>query len=701
MRKWLAAAVLWSGCALISAAEPGAGEKPAAEVSLPLLSELPVSTYLGGRDPLEGFNRTVFYGVDFFYYWVYRPVGGVYSSIIPRPGIRAINNFTDNLEFPRRFLSSLLQAKWTGSGIEVLRFLSNSTIGIGGLLDPAWHWFGLPRQDEDFGQAFAAWGIGPGCVLQLNNSSNIRDAVGMVFDYACDIKSYFYGGQAFTFLNRGLDAIGQYDTVRRSTFDSYQALKDYQLLIRYLQIHDWKPTPIYVDVDEDGKVLGMKARKPVAGEQITALPNFYPQSAEVDTLRVDWFQPSRESWWAHLSIFNTDFRNRATVRECAVWKDGAPLSYRYWLAEDPSAPLVMILPGLGSHNTSSTAQALAEICVRSGMSALIVSNTMNWEFVESTPGVPPGYAPDDAARLQDALEAVRDDLFRHEPQLAPERLMAAGYSQGALNALFLAEREAWRPRLAFDRYLAINPPVDLMDAMLTLDGYMRVMNDRDTGEAIGLLAAGAGSYLYSARQPSEMRRHYTQETNREKSAELSALKSTEKIDQVPLEKQVAQILIAYSFKRTLDDLLICMHHRAPVNGLKTPYMWGNRQALYDELATWGYLRYCMEVLVPYYSQRRDNSVSLQELNRQSGLRSIEKTLRNNERILVLHTADDFLLGNDDRAFLRETLGNRLQMFEYGGHLGNFYREEVQCAMLQFLQAPTLPITKLAPRKSGR
>lgn len=659
-----------SGCATPELSDQALQNPPPAKV----FSQLPVSSHMGGEDPLEGFNRTVFYIGDGFYCYIYRPIGYVYGSIMPRFGVKMINNFTNNLEFPRRFLSSLLQAEFTWAGTELLRFLTNSTIGIAGFFDPATHWFDLPEHNEDFGQAFASWGIGEGCVLQLASSSNIRDGVGMIFDYAVDIKSYFYGGQAFTMLNRGLDPFDSYYTIRESTFDSYQLLKDYQLLIRYCQVNNVKPVIQGVQLDDNGQVIGAVVRKAEDGEKLVSLEKFYSQSPEIDTLRAGWFSPSRDSMWSRLSFFNTDFANLGECRSVEVAPDRS-LEYCYWKSDKPDAPLVVILPGVGAHHRADMARALAELCIKNHFSALIVSNTMTWEFAESFDS-PPGFAPDDAANLEVLLEKVFADLAVAEKELKPSRRLLLGYSQGALNAVHLMARQQHNNKLNIDRAVVINPPVDMLNALGRLDNFMRSADNMKVDDVIPLLASGAASYMQYPRCPVPIVNNGSPVLDKEGKVVT--------LDQVPVNQLVAELLIGYSFKRSLDDLLVSLHHKAPVNGIATAYEWGNRQALYDELALWNYQRYCQMVLMPYY-KKRYNVDSLESLNRVAGLRAVENTLRDNKQITVLHNADDFLLTPADRKFLRDTLQERLIMFDHGGHLGNLYRQDVQQVIVKELK----------------
>ena len=205
------------------------------------MDDLP--TEIGGRDPVEGFNRAMFATNDVFMRYLFRPVGYVYGSIFPEPAVMAFNRFTDNLGFPARMISAFCQARFQAGGIEFVRFLGNTTIGIVGFFDPATAWFDLPRQDSDFGQAFASWGIGPGCYLFLPGAgpTNVRDGVGKIFDYALDPKTYFYGGQAFTMLNKGMTSYRDYETLVYANFDPYLQMRDLSLLTRRMQLERWKP----------------------------------------------------------------------------------------------------------------------------------------------------------------------------------------------------------------------------------------------------------------------------------------------------------------------------------------------------------------------------------------------------------------------------------------------------------------------------
>jgi phospholipid-binding lipoprotein MlaA len=100
-----------------------------------------IEVMLGGEDPLEGFNRSMFSCTDFLMKYGADPLGRVYTTIFPRPFIKHFHNVCVNLEFPARAVSCLLRAEWMGAGHETARFLINLTVGIAGIFDPAEHWW--------------------------------------------------------------------------------------------------------------------------------------------------------------------------------------------------------------------------------------------------------------------------------------------------------------------------------------------------------------------------------------------------------------------------------------------------------------------------------------------------------------------------------------------------------------------------------
>lgn len=187
------------------------------------------------NDPLEGFNRFMFGFNDRFYFWIWRPAARGWAFVVPEPARVGVNNFFVNLTFPIRFVNATLQVKPRKAGNELRRFLVNTTVGIGGLFDPATGLLGwqAPRP-EDFGQTLAAAGVGPGVplVLPFLGPTNLRDALGMVPDgfltpyvyYTTPLESTAI--RAADVFNSSSLHLGEYETLRQDALDPYTFFRD-------------------------------------------------------------------------------------------------------------------------------------------------------------------------------------------------------------------------------------------------------------------------------------------------------------------------------------------------------------------------------------------------------------------------------------------------------------------------------------------
>jgi phospholipid-binding lipoprotein MlaA len=136
-------------------------------------------------DPWEPMNVKVFEFNRQMDRWVLKPVAQGYNFVMPNPVQIGIRNLFYNFRFPQRFFNNIFQGKVKGAGIEVGRFLVNSTAGVGGLFDVAQH-LDLKTPEEDTGQTLGFYGVKPGpyLVLPLLPPFNVRDLIGFAGDIA-------------------------------------------------------------------------------------------------------------------------------------------------------------------------------------------------------------------------------------------------------------------------------------------------------------------------------------------------------------------------------------------------------------------------------------------------------------------------------------------------------------------------------------
>lgn len=132
-------------------------------------------------DPLERFNRNMFVFQQTLDRAFIRPAAMGYKHVVPRPIRSGVRNFFGNLGEPVVFLNFVLQGKPRSAARTVVRFILNSTIGIGGLVDAAkGKAFGLPHQSNGFGDTLGFYGVKPGpyLFLPLLGPSDLRDFLG-------------------------------------------------------------------------------------------------------------------------------------------------------------------------------------------------------------------------------------------------------------------------------------------------------------------------------------------------------------------------------------------------------------------------------------------------------------------------------------------------------------------------------------------
>ena len=186
------------------------------------------------HDPLEPMNRAFFQFNDKVYFWVLKPVTTGYGKVVPQFGRVCIRNFFSNLVMPVRAVSCLLQGKFESLGIELVRFVVNTSAGFLGFQDVAKQALDFPVQDEDLGQVFAFYGIGPGFYIDLPflGPYSIRDAVGWggglflnPLNYAVDFWPNV-GVRTYDIVNNTSLRIGDYEDMKEAALDPYVAMRD-------------------------------------------------------------------------------------------------------------------------------------------------------------------------------------------------------------------------------------------------------------------------------------------------------------------------------------------------------------------------------------------------------------------------------------------------------------------------------------------
>jgi phospholipid-binding lipoprotein MlaA len=212
---------------------------------LPACASLPPGTERDSRDRFERFNRSVYIVNDKLDRAVAKPVAKAYVKVTPAPVRTGIGNFFKNLAYTRVIINDLLQGKGGQFFSDTARLLVNTTIGIGGLFDPAGQ-MGLAAHDEDFGQTLGKWGVPPGpfLMLPLLGPSTVRDGFGLVADRYSEPDTYLvhdWKVQAGLVVGSLVDtraSLLSTDDLLSGSFDPYAFMRNAYLQRREFQVTD-------------------------------------------------------------------------------------------------------------------------------------------------------------------------------------------------------------------------------------------------------------------------------------------------------------------------------------------------------------------------------------------------------------------------------------------------------------------------------
>ncbi|HEU4428871.1 MAG TPA: VacJ family lipoprotein, partial [Myxococcota bacterium] len=291
------------------------------------------------EDPLERVNRFSLRVTKGALDAIVAPIAVGYRFVVPTPARAAISRASYNLTWPDRFVSLLLQGRVKDSAEETGRFLMNSTFGLLGLFDPAAR-AGLDTFPEDVGQAFGRWGLRPGPYLFLPflGPSNVRDTFGRVFDTALDPATYFAGATLALGLNSFSLRVDAYRDLSAVETDWYVPVRTYWAIRRQVEVENYTIPPAAFEASDPEPSLGI----------------------------------------LKLSPKDPSFGRSAREQKLELPSTQKKLRYSLWLQPEP-APLLFVLPGIGSHRRGGTTVALAELAFARGWSVAALSSVFQPE----------------------------------------------------------------------------------------------------------------------------------------------------------------------------------------------------------------------------------------------------------------------------------------------------------------------------------
>lgn len=640
-----------------------------------------------GNDKFENFNRKIFnFNLKLNKYAI-RPVHTVWASVMPEYGIERIQCATSNIEYPIRLVSTLIQKDFGATKTETMRFLTNTTIGLGGLYDPAKSLFKIKPVSENMEQALASCHMkqGPYLVIPVLNSTSPRNIMGRILDAGLNPSSYI-ATPVLALIKAGIlvnrtSSMQPLSKMLESTYaDPYDIAKKLYGLDTYIKCANLdreevlygtnKDTVETVEnTDNDVNLADTELNVKNKSEELTVndilqgeanidnvilksynlnnsklmadmiLFDYNPQNPVVDAMRTALFDLPGidDSIWTELSIWNRCFAKKIKTSSVNFTQGRDDYKFKYILQKDKNAPLAIIYPSIGEGMSSHHSIVLGKLFYDEGYSVVMLSSHFQWEFVKSMPeNYRPGVPSKDAEYVQELTHKIIDSLqAKYACQFSDK--VVIGTSFGALMTLFVADKEYHNNTMNISKFISINPPIELLYAMKQIDKNNEEWNKNPAQlkERVGVTAAKV----------------------------LQMYNSKEDIDKnsvtLPFSEEEGKLITGFLMHQKLSDLVYTIE-----NGPKS-----DKKEVYNILNNISYQDYAQKYLLNEYED------SIEDLNERTSLFSIKDFLANNDNYKIYHTLDDYLVNQSQLKKLKQISGKNTLLIDHGSHLGYLYREE--------------------------
>lgn len=653
-----------------------------------------------GKDKCEAFNRKMFnfnFGLNKY---IVKPVHIVWASVMPKYGMERLKGIYANIEYPKRLVSTLLQRDFKASGRETARFLTNSTLGLAGMFDPAKRFFKLEPVNENMEQALAKCKCaqGPYLVVPCIPATTARGLAGKAFDAALNPTCYI-GTPILALIKLGftINQTADYEPLAeliQSTYaDPYDIAKKLYGIDNYIkannldrkdvldtnarlyqenhvetvnneyeepsageesvaekkEVNDILPEDLvdgdllaYTDLYKEGvsKTRGSFALKNEKPKADIILNNYNPQTPVIDAMRTALFDLPGidESVWSEFSVWNRCFKNRLRISKVNVDPEREDYKFKYLMQKDKNSPVAIIYPSIGEGISSHHSVIMAKLFYDEGYSVIIQGSHFQWEFVNS---MPKGYVPGVPAQDADYLKTVTFKILKSledKYKCKFREKVVIGTSFGALETLFLADKEYKNNTMNITKYISINPPIELLYAMKQVDKNNEEWqkNPDNLKERVGVTAAKILQLLNEKESPDF------------------------KIEQLPFSDAEAKIITGFIMHQKLSDVIFAIENIS--KSKKTDF--------YEEMNNMSYEDYMEKYILD-----KDSILSYDDLNYDSSLYSISEYLKCNDNYKIFHTLDDYLVTPQQLAQLKKYAKNKAVFISNGSHLGYMYRPE--------------------------
>ncbi|MGI0115660.1 hypothetical protein [Zooshikella sp. RANM57] len=328
--------------------------------------------------------------------------------------------------------------------------------------------------------------------------------------------------------------------------------------------------------------------------------------------------------------------------------------------QENKAPIVVIIAGTGGSYNEQKMGYLKKLFYSAGLHVLQVSSPTNYDFITSAsttfvPGISPNDAVDLYYVIQQAFDYIKQNL-----KINVSDVFLTGYSLGALDAAFLGDLDAREKRINFSKILLLNPPVNLYTSITHLD---KMIHAKIPG-----IKSAEQFYNHIFSKLAKFFAEYGRIN-----VDDAFLFDLQGSGQAMTREEMAA-LIGIVFRFAVADMNFTSNQLGKT-GIYLPV----KQRVTVSTSLTRYLRrvlicdfecYVKQRVYPYWKQENPGK-TLTDLMNNVSLYRIQSFLKNADYIGIMTNADDFILGEGDLQFIKDTFQDgRYTIYPYGGHCGN-------------------------------
>ena len=406
---------------------------------------------------------------------------------------------------------------------------------------------------------------------------------------------------------------------------------------------------------------------------VTANPGFaqdkydYPyKSADIATLSAQMMKSKHDESFSKMKFMEVEViagRNKTFLMEGRG-------NYRFgFYPQKKNAPLVFLIADFSGSIVSGYMNYEADLLQENGYNVITMSSSFFWNFVisASQTGLP-GVTDEDAADMYWAMQLALAKV-KSEHKYPIGKVGVIGLGLGGLTAAHISAIDGREKKLNIERYLLINPVVNMLHAITEMETRASIAFEIGMGR-VEEIKAKAFNFVVDLMD---------KKFNVDEPAYFSNLDK-----KFVLSPKEYTFLTGGLLRTSIDDVIFASQLVKDAGILKSrldKYHWNERHA---EIEGFGFKGYLEKLVIPHFSTKYPK---LTDMLKHVNFTYVRKEVLENKNVFMMHNTDDFLVDADQLEYLQGIFGPaRSKIYPLGGHLGNLWFKQNQTDMLNVMSA---------------